>query len=63
MNLLEELSAYSINRDINIDNNAIDKFDRKNVPENSGRNNFIIPPKSTIGIVPIKIDLYNFFEK
>ena len=58
-----ELFAYSIIKDINIENNAIDKLDLKNDPENSGRNNFIIPPKKTIGIVPIKIDLHNFFEK
>ena len=42
---------------------AIDILERKNELENSGINTFIIQPKITIGIVPIKIDLHNFFEK
>ena len=63
MNLQEELSANSIIKDIIIENNDIDKLERMNISENSGINNFIIPPKRTIGIVPIKIDLHNFFVK
>ena len=56
--LLVEISAKSIIKDINIDNKAIERFERKNESENPGTNTFIIPPTKTIGIVPIKIDLY-----
>ena len=42
---------------------AIERFERKNESENPGTKNFIIPPKITIGIVPIKIDLYNLLDK
>ena len=63
INLLRETSAQSIINAINIDANPIDKFDRKNEFEKSEKNNFIITPEHIIGIVPIKIDLNNFFEK
>ena len=63
INLLVEISAKSIIKDINKDTKAIERFERKNEPENPGINIFIIPPIKTIGIVPIKIDLYNLFSK
>ena len=63
INLLEELSAQIITKDINIDIIAIERFERKNDPENSGTINLIIPPTKARGIVPIKIDLNNLFEK
>ena len=50
-------------KDINIETKAIDRFERKNESENPGKNSFIIPPVITIGIVPIKIDLYSLLEK
>ena len=63
MYLLAALSAKSIIKDINKETNDIERLDRNTLSKKSGRNNFIIPPKITIGIVPIKIDLHNFFEK
>ena len=63
INLLVEISAKSIITDINIDTIAIERFERKNESENPGTKSFIIPPKRTIGIVPIKIDLYNLLDK
>ena len=63
MYLLAELSAQSIINDITKDTNPIERLERNNVLKNSGINNFINPPKRTKGIVPIKIDLHNFFEK
>ena len=63
MNLLVENSAKSIIKDINKDTIPIKRFERKNEYENPGTNNFIITPAKAIGIVPIKIDLYNLFEK
>ena len=62
INLLFEISAKSINKDINRDIKAIERFERKNESENPGTNSFIIPPIKTIGIVPITIDLYNLLE-
>ena len=62
-NLFVEISAKSIITDINIDTIAIERFERKKESENSGTKIFIIPPKKTIGIVPIKIDLYNLLDK
>ena len=47
---------------MNKDIKAIERFERKNESENPGKNIFINPPIKTIGIVPIKIDLYNFLE-
>ena len=58
-----EISAKSIIKAINIDTKAIERFERKNESENPGINSFIIPPIKTIGIVPIKIDLYNLLDK
>tara|TARA_S200000501_G_scaffold224472_1_gene210457 strand:- start:84 stop:398 length:315 start_codon:yes stop_codon:yes gene_type:complete len=49
--------------DINKDTTAIERFERENESENPGTNSFIINPKKTIGIVPIKIDLYNLLNK
>ena len=63
MYLLAELSAQSIINDISKDTNPIERLERNNVLKNSGINNFIKPPKRRKGIVPIKIDLHNFFEK
>ena len=57
-----DISAKSIIKDINIETIAIDKFERKNESENSGTNSFISPPIKIIGIVPIKIDLYNLLN-
>jgi len=39
--------------------NAIDKLERRTLSKKYGKNNFILPPSNTIGIVPIKIDLIN----
>ena len=63
INLLVEISAKSIIIDINIDTIAIERFERKNESENPGTNSFIIPPIKTIGIVPIKIDLFNLLNR
>ena len=63
INLLVEISAKSIIKDINIDTKAIERFERKNESENPGTNSFIIPPIKTIGIVPIKIDLFNLLNR
>ena len=48
---------------MNIDAIPIERLERKNESENPGRNSFINPPNKTIGIVPIKIDLYNLSDK
>ena len=63
IDLLVELSAKSIIIDINIETNAIERFERKNESEKSGTNSFKIPPIKTNGIVAIKIDLYNLLDK
>ena len=60
--LLVEISAKSIIKDMNIDNKAIERLERKNESEKPGTNTFINPPKKTIGMVPIKIDLYNLLD-
>ena len=43
------------------ENNAIDKFERRNLSKIKGKNNFIVPPSKIIGIVPIKIELNIFW--
>ena len=63
IDFLVEISAKSIIKDINIDTKAIEKFERKNESENPGTNSFIIPPIKIIGIVPIKIDLFNLLNR
>ena len=63
MEPLFELSAMYINIAIMIENNAIDRFERRISSKNLGRNNFILPPSKTIGIVPIKIDLNNLLSR
>ena len=63
INFLVEISAKSIIKDINIDTTAIERFERKNESENPVTNSFIIPPIKTIGIVPIKIDLFNLLKR
>ena len=63
IDFLVEISAKSIIKDINIDTKAIERFERKNESENPGTNSFIIPPIKTIGIVPIKIDLFNLLNR
>ena len=63
INLLRELSAKSIKKDIKIDIIAIERFERRNESLNSGTKIFIIPPKKTIGIVAMKIDKNNLFGK
>ena len=54
-----ELSAMYIKIAIKRETNAIDKFDRRILSKKFGANNLINPPKKTIGIVLIKIDLNN----
>ena len=39
---------------------AIDKLERRITSKKLEKNNLIVPPRKTIGIVPIKIDLNNF---
>ena len=63
IDFLVEISAKSIIKDINKDTKAIERFERKNESENPGTNSFIIPPIKTIGIVPIKIDLFNLLNR
>ena len=63
INLVGEISAKSIINDINIDITAIERFECMNESENSGTKSLIYPPIQTIGIVPIKIDLYNLLVK
>ena len=58
-----ERSAISIINDIIKDTKAIERFERKNESEYPEKNSFMIEPIITIGIVPIKIDLYNLLEK
>ena len=60
---LVELSAKNITIAINTETIAIERFERKNESEKSLTNNFIIPPIKIIGIVAIKIDLYNLRDK
>ena len=43
------------------DTNAIDKLERSTLSKKLGINNFMKPPRIIIGIVPIRIDLNNFF--
>ena len=59
LKLLFELSATYINNDIKKETIAIERFERKIIFEKSGTNNFILPPRIMIGIVPIKIDFDN----
>ena len=59
INVLFDLSANSIIKDINIETEAIEKFDRKKESENPGTKILMVPPIKIIGIVAIKIDLYN----
>ena len=54
-----ELSAKYIKKAIRNETNAIDKFERITFSKKEGINIFIHPPRKTIGIVPIKIDLNN----
>ena len=42
------------------ENNAIDKFERRNLSKIKGKNNFIVPPRKIIGIVPTIIE-FNIF--
>jgi len=60
---LIELSARYIKKAIRNETNAIDKFERRTLSKKEGINIFILPPRKTIGIVPIKIDLNNFSFK
>ena len=60
MDPFDELSATYIKNAIKRDTNAIDKFDRRNLSKKYGKNNFIVPPRKTIGKVLKKIDLSNF---
>ena len=46
-------------KDIRRETNAIDKFERSMLSKKEGINNFMIPPRIIIGIVPIRIDLNN----
>ena len=54
-----ELSAMYIIIAIKKETNAIDKFDRRISSKKFGKNNFILPPRKTIGKVLKKIDLSN----
>ena len=56
---LFELSAKYIKKAIRNETNAIDKFERRTFSKKEGIKIFTIPPRKTIGIVPIKIDLNN----
>ena len=56
-----ERSAKYIKIPMSRETNAIDKFERRISSKKLGIINFIQPPKKTIGIVPIKIDL-NIFK-
>ncbi len=59
-----ELSAMNIKIEIKREDNAIDKFERRTLLKKLGINNFMLPPRKIIGIVPIKIDLNNLkFKK
>ena len=60
INLFLEISAKYIIRAITKEIMAIEKFVRRNVWKKFGINDLIKPPTKIIGIVPIKIDLYNF---
>ena len=62
INLLVDISAKSIIKDIKIDITAIERLERKNESENPEKNILINPPNKTIGIVPMKIDLYNLSD-
>ena len=55
-----DLSAMYMKIAIRKENNAIDKFERRNLSKIKGGNNFIVPPSKIIGIVPIKIE-FNIF--
>ena len=63
VSLLLELSAKYIIKAINIEIRPIERFERRTLLKRFGINNFIIKPRKTIGKVPIKIDLNNFFWK
>ena len=63
MNLLDAVSAKSIIKAINKDITAIEKFERKNEFVKSGIKILTIPPKHMMGIVPIKIEINNFFDQ
>ena len=54
-----ELSATYINIAIKIETKAIDKLERRILSKKYGKNNFILPPRKTIGKVLKKIDLNN----
>ena len=54
-----ELSAINIYIAIKKETNAIDKFERRTLSKKYGKNNFILPPRKIIGIVPIKIERNN----
>ena len=53
IDLLVEISAKSIIKDMIIDTTAIERLERKNESEKPGTNIFKKPPNKTIGIVPI----------
>ena len=63
IDLSVEISAKYITIDITMDATAINRFERKNESENSGRKSLKITPIKTIGSVPISIDLENFLDK
>ena len=52
-----DLSAMYMKIAIRKENNAIDKFERRNLSKKYGINSFIAPPNKIIGRLPIKIDL------
>ena len=54
-----ELSAMYIKIAMRKETHAIDKLERRKLLKIFGINNFTKPPRKTIGIVPIKIDLKN----
>ena len=54
-----EVSAMYIKIAIRNETNAIDKFERRNVSKKYGTKSFTLPPRITIGIVPIKIEYNN----
>ena len=62
-NLFFEISAMYIKNAIKKEIIAIERFDRRILTKKFGKNNFIRPPKTTNGTVPIKIDLESLFLK
>ena len=59
IDFLWDLSAINIIKAIKIEIKPIEKLERNNESENWGKNNLIMPPIQTIGMVLIQIELNN----